>query len=193
MNLELFNDLMKERPEQHRYEWWMFLEICEIYLKKHKIENPIVVELGAYNNCQKKFYEQLFGAKHIGIDIKRRRCIPDIHGSTHDPKTLEILKEKLGGRPINILFIDANHRYEGVKGDFEIYSPLCSDIIALHDIESSRYQVCRRTQVWKFWDELKKKSLTVGGELEKFLFLSIHQHCSDGNKWEMGIGMIIKK
>ena len=192
MNLELFNNLMKEQPVQHGSEWLIFLEICEIYLKKHKVENPIVVELGTYNNYQKIFYEQLLRAEHIGIDVKQKRH-PDILGNTHDPKTLEILKEKLNERPINILFIDANHRYEHVKGDFEIYSPLCTDIVAIHDIETRRYENSRKISVWRFWDELKEKSFTVKGELENFLFLSIHQHCFDGNKWEMGIGMIIKK
>ena len=192
MNLKLFNNLMKERPEQHGHEWLTFLEICETYLKKHKIENPIVVELGAYRNCQKKFYEQLLGAEHIGIDVKKRQH-PDIGGDTHAHETLERLKEKLNGRPINILFIDANHRYESVKRDFEVYSPLCTDIIAIHDVETGRYENSRKYGVWRFWDELKKKSFTVKGELENFLFLLIHQHCFDGNEWEMGIGMIIKR
>jgi len=192
MNLELFNNLMKEKPEQQEYEWLMFLEICETYLKKHKIGSPIIVELGAYRNCQKKFYEQLLGAEHIGIDVKAWRH-PDIGGSTHDPKTLEKLKEKLNGRPINILFIDANHRHESVKRDFEIYSPLCTDIIVIHDTESGRYENSRKYEVWRFWDKLKKESFTVRGELENFLFLSIHQHRFEGNEYEMGIGMIIKR
>jgi len=183
---------MKKKPEQHGSEWLVFLEICETYLRKYKIKNPIVVELGTYNNYQKRFYEELLGTEHIGIDVKVKQH-PDIWGNTHDPKTLEMLKEKLNGRPINILFIDAYHRYEHVKRDFEIYSPLCTDIIAIHDIETRRYGNSRKYAVWRFWDELKKESFTVKGELENFLFLSIHQHCFDGNKWEMGIGMIIKK
>ena len=192
MSIELWDKLMEKKPEQHKYEWWMFLEICKIYLKKHKIENPIVVELGTYLNHQKAFYEELLGAKHIGIDVQAKRY-PDIRGPTHDSKTLEMLKKKLDGRPINILFIDANHRYEYVKGDFERYSPLCTDIIAIHDTETCRYENSRKVGVWRFWDELKKESLTVKGELENFLFLSIHQHCFNGEKYEMGIGVIIKK
>jgi len=192
MNIELFNEFMKEKPFQHRPEWLMFLEICEIYLKKRNIENPIVVELGIYNNCQKIFYEQLLGAEHIGIDVTRKRY-PDIHGNTHNPRTLEALKKRLNGRPINILFIDANHHYEDVKRDFEIYSPLCTDIVVIHDIETTRYENSEEIGVWRFWDELKKESFMVKGDLENFLFLSIHQYCFNGNECEMGIGMIIKK
>jgi len=192
MNLELFNELMKDGPEQHLPEWQMFLEVCEIYLKKHKIKNPIVVELGIWENKQKKFYEQLLGAEYIGIDVRIRRPVPNIIGDTHDPKTLNALIKKLNGRPINILFIDANHRYEHVKADFEMYSPLCTDIVALHDIETRRYENSRKVSVWRFWDELKTDELKTMAnedkEEHKDLFLSI-----DGRRNYMGIGMIIKR
>ncbi|GAF74595.1 unnamed protein product, partial [marine sediment metagenome] len=37
MNLELLNELMgQKQPKQHLPEWLMFLEICEMYLKKHE-------------------------------------------------------------------------------------------------------------------------------------------------------------
>lgn len=178
MNLELFDELMKKKPEQQKSEWWIFLEICEVYLRKHKIKNPIVVELGIYGNRQKPFWEKLLGAKHIGIDVSGRLSIPDILGNTHDPKTMKILRKELRGRPINILFIDASHNYEDVKRDFELYLPLCSDIIAFHDTK------LRKRGVGKFWDELKTKH-------KDFLFLSIYQHRE--SRIQMGIGMMIKK
>ena len=178
MNLELFDELMKKKPEQQQSEWWIFLETCEACLIKHKIRNPIVVELGIYDNRQKPFWEKLLEAEHIGIDTSSRRSIPDIHGDTHDPKIMEALKKKLRGRPINILFIDACHNYEDIKKDFELYSPLCSDIIAFHDTE------LRKRGVGKFWDELKMKH-------KDFLFLSIYQYRK--SKIQMGIGVMIKK
>jgi len=194
MNLELLDVLVKKRkPSQQISEWMMFLGICDMYLKKHKIENPIVVELGIGRNKQKRYWEQLFEAEHIGIDISPGKFIPDIVGDTHDPKTLKILKKKLGGRLINILFIDASHSYEGVKKDFEIYSPLCSDIITLHDIETERYQKHKKREVWKFWDELKEKSYIKRGRFENFLFISMHQYHADMIRMDRGIGMIIKK
>ncbi|KKK78857.1 hypothetical protein LCGC14_2839330 [marine sediment metagenome] len=140
MNLDRFDELMEQKPFQYRPEWWMFLSICELYLKRYKIEKPIVVELGSQMGRQKRFWKQLFNAEHIGIDVTDERGVPDILGDTQDPKTLEVLKERLQGRSINILFIDACHYYGAVKRDFQIYSPLCSDIVALHDIESYRYK-----------------------------------------------------
>jgi len=180
MNLELFEKLWEQgRPSQHSGEWRTFLQLCESYLKKHEIKCPIVVELGLFANTQKKFYEQFFGAKHIGIDRKARRCVPDIQGNTHDSRTLEILKEKLAEKAINILYIDASHTYESVKKDFEMYSSLCNDIIALHDINLGRRQKNRNRQVWKFWDELRK------GGYEDFSFISIEQR--------EGTGVMMKK
>lgn len=196
MNLEIFDKLMKQgEPSQHPREWKAFLGICELYLKDHKIRNPIVVELGLFDGNQKEFYKQLLGAEYIGVSISSRRCIPDIRGSTHDPRTLQALKEKLNGRSIDILFIDAGHGYKDVKEDFEMYSPLCNDIVVLHDIESRRYDgpTRRQSEVWKFWDELRLEAYKGTKGYENFLFLSIYQHMPARQHIQMGIGMIIKK
>lgn len=198
MNLGLFNKLMELRPSQHRDEWRMFLELCEVHLRKHGIENPVVVELGIGRNRQKRFYEQILGARHIGIDNSSDRGIPDIVGDTHDPKTMETLKEKLGGKPINILFIDASHYYKDVKKDFELYSPLCTDIIALHDIEAERRRgkslpMEGLAEVWKFWDELKTKAYRGEAGCGDFLFLSIYRYRSIGKRGQYGIGVILKE
>ena len=90
MDEKLFNLFMrpKGRPSQYWPEWEMCLQICDIYLKKHEIKRPIVVELGAQRNRQKKFWEQLFGAYHISIDRSKAAGICDITGNTHDPKTM---------------------------------------------------------------------------------------------------------
>jgi len=152
MNLGLFNKLMEASPLQTKDEWRIFLEICDSYLKEHKIKDPIVVELGIYEGKQKPFYEQLFGATYIGIDCychPNKRCKPEIYGFTSNPETLKKLKEKLAGRQINILFIDANHHYKNVKKDFEMYAPLCDDIVAFHDVNYP--------SILRFWDELKAK------------------------------------
>lgn len=192
MNLKLFDELWRKTLEQHPQEWKMFLEICETYLRKHKIENPIVVELGIRDNHQKKFYEQLLGAEHIGIDIAKE-CYPDIHGDTHNPRTLQALKKRLNGRPISILFIDADHYYESTRKDFEMYSPLCNGIVALHDIYLGLCEEMKVQEVWKFWDELKLMAYKGAEEYRDFLFISIYQYRSARNGIQMGIGVIIKK
>jgi len=184
MNLELFNKLWEERPSQRKQEWLAYLEICEIYLKKHNIKKPIVVELGVYFNKQKRFYEQLLGAEHIGIDIADRRSVPDIIGDTHDSETLKRLKERLDDRDINILFIDASHKFDDVKKDFKIYSPLSVDIVAFHDTEIGKRGGRDGHQVWRFWDIVK--DIAYKNDEKVMLFSIQHGHGP-------GIGMMIKK
>lgn len=194
MNLELYNKLMQLSPCQNPPEWQAFLEICESYLKKHKIVNPIVVEIGIFYNRQKPFYEQLLGARHIGIDKLNKRCIPDIFGDSRDSETLESLKEMLRERPIDILFIDGSHFYDDVKYDFETYSPLCNGIVALHDIETGRYSVRKKNRVYKLWDELREIAYEETEMYSRFMFLSIQQRRMKKKRSpRYGIGMMIKK
>ncbi|MCD6099196.1 MAG: class I SAM-dependent methyltransferase [Candidatus Marinimicrobia bacterium] len=87
----------------------------------------------------------------------------DIHlirADSHDPKTLEIVKEILNGRKVDFCFIDGDHTYEGVKADFEMYSPLVKKggIIAFHDIVHHPFDP--DCQVDKFWNEIKHRYKT---------------------------------
>ena len=195
MDLKLFESLMVNgRPSQHPPEWRFFLELCEMFVKKHKIKKPLVVELGVYKGRQKPYWVKLLNAEHIGIDISTMRSEADIVGDTHDRSTIDALKKKLNGRPIDILFVDAGHAYDAVKKDYEMYAPLCNGIVALHDIETLRNHNTQRRQVWRFWDELLEASFTEEKENEKFMFLPILQcHAKDIRARRLGIGVIIKK
>jgi len=189
MNIRLYEKLMKRgNLAQHPPEWRMFLETCDAYLKKHKIKSPVVVELGVLFGAQKAFYEQLFGARHIGIDLNKRST-PDILGNTHSLSTLKKLKKMLQGERIDILFIDAGHYYESVKQDFEMYAPLCNGIVAFHDIERNKGE-----EVYIFWNELIEISYTKFGKYEDYLFLSIRQaRFVKRRTRRLGIGVMIKR
>jgi len=62
----------------------------------------------------------------------------------HDSTSLVWDKE------VDILFIDGDHSYEGVKADFEKYVPFVKKggLIYMHDVNHHRYGVK------KFWDKL---------------------------------------
>lgn len=194
MNLSHYNRMMipGNGPRQHPYEWRIFLEICESFLRGRGIEHPVVVELGVFKNRQKKFYEHFLGAEHIGININNKHTDPDIIGDTHNPATLKFLKHKLGSKPINILFIDASHTYDSVKQDYEMYSPLVSDIVAFHDIETGRYKDDKNDGAWKFWEELRLEKYR--DSMKDPTYISIHQrHIKDKKTRALGIGVIIKR
>ena len=195
MDIKHYNELMQQegRLAQNPPEWKLWLEFLEMYLKKEEIKNPIVVELGTLYGMQKRFYEELLGARHISIDSNDERTVPDITGFTEDPGTVAKLKKMLGGKPITVLFIDASHRYQYVTRDFEIYSPLVSDIVAFHDIEVGRGSKRRKHDVFLFWDELKELSYSKTGKYENTMFIEIRQ-CRHKKKRSprQGIGIMIK-
>jgi predicted O-methyltransferase YrrM len=65
--------------------------------------------------------------------------------------------DRLGGKMIDVLFIDGDHRYEGVKKDFIFYRKLVREggVILLHDImESESGGRAWAGGVPKFWKEL---------------------------------------
>jgi predicted O-methyltransferase YrrM len=79
---------------------------------------------------------------------------------SHQQETLEEVKKILNGKELDFLFIDGDHSYEGVKKDFEMYSPLVrkEGIIAFHDIinnDPTRLDI----EVPKFWLEVKDRYL----------------------------------
>ncbi|MCL4399807.1 class I SAM-dependent methyltransferase [Patescibacteria group bacterium] len=79
-----------------------------------------------------------------------------VRGDSHSGDVLSEVKMIFGGNKVDFLFIDADHSYEGVKKDFEMYSPLVRDggIIAFHDIASSPDGTYGTN---KFWLEIKDR------------------------------------
>lgn len=76
--------------------------------------------------------------------------------NSHHPETLEKIKSCFE-EPIDFLFIDGDHTYDGVKSDFEMYKPLVAEngIIALHDIV--HHPNHPDVEVDKFWNEIKER------------------------------------
>jgi predicted O-methyltransferase YrrM len=76
--------------------------------------------------------------------------------------TREKLRDALGGKPIDLLFIDGDHSYGGVRSDFEMYGDMVSPtgIIALHDICMVPENWGPGAEVGLFWREIKRRHRT---------------------------------
>ncbi|HTB13495.1 MAG TPA: class I SAM-dependent methyltransferase, partial [Bryobacteraceae bacterium] len=90
-----------------------------------------------------------------------------ISGRTCDGTTLEKVKAALGGQKLDLLFIDADHSYEGAKADFIHYTQFVREggIVAFHDIvqdhltrfghDPATFVGARSGEVYLLWRRLK--------------------------------------
>lgn len=99
-------------------------------------------------------YPWLKGFTYKLFARKKQRIIL-IRGDSHSSETLEKVKKIIRDAKLGFLFIDGDHRYGGVKKDFEMYSPLVrkGGIIAFHDIVPHPPET--RCEVSRFWNEIK--------------------------------------
>lgn len=164
---------------QNRYELRAFLEIVRRARPKTVIEigtarggtlyalsqlaDPSAVILsidlpGAPNGGgQSALERELF--KSFGPIGQRLTCLPL---DSHEPATFEAARAALDGRAVDLLFIDGDHSYEGVRADFERYRTLVAPdgLIALHDINVFPEQFGAANAVGPFWRELTAQYAT---------------------------------
>lgn len=105
-----------------------------------------------------------FGGGYTLNDIKKLRkykmknqklCF--LRKDSHKKETKDKLAKILDGRKIDLLFIDGDHSYRGVKKDFQLYSPLVKQngLIVFHDILC--HPKVPECKVDKFWNEIKHR------------------------------------
>ncbi|MDK2915195.1 MAG: hypothetical protein PWQ79_2110 [Thermococcaceae archaeon] len=156
----------------------IFEEILELAKLVSGLEPKVVLEIGTANGGTLFFWSRLASddATLISIDLpgglfgggyplwkvplyrsfaKPHQKMYLLRANSHDPTTLEKVKELLRGKQVDFLFIDGDHTYKGVKRDFEMYAPLVrkGGIIAFHDIVLHPPET--GCEVNKFWNEIK--------------------------------------
>lgn len=191
MNLLKFNKLMKlhgSKLGQSAPEWRSFLEFVSTYFEARNILKPLIVEIGVMNNVQKFFYTGLLNAEHIGIDWSIQ-SVPDILGPSHYPYTLEMLQTRLKGRLIDLLFIDGDHTYAGIKADYDTYGPLTKYIIAIHDINHP-FSLKLPEETMRFWNEIVSTDMhNIHLTIQKYNMVA--KGITAGR--QMGIGIVLKE
>jgi predicted O-methyltransferase YrrM len=80
-----------------------------------------------------------------------------VRENSHFLPTRQLIETILGGHELDFLFVDADHSYEGVKLDFQMYSSLVrkGGLIAFHDICKNPSQ--EGGDVNRFWNEIKRE------------------------------------
>lgn len=101
---------------------------------------------GGYNEKSLPFFHSF---------LKRGQTLDCLRGDSHSAEIRQQFAASLKGRELDFLFIDGDHSYDGVKKDYEDYSPFVrkGGVIAFHDIVKRDYDPS--IEVWRFWQELK--------------------------------------
>lgn len=114
-------------------------------------------------------------------DMLRSRCGANAHVILGDSTDDTIIQKAERHGPYDAVFIDGDHRYDGVKKDWENYRGCARKVVAFHDIvahDAISSATGDRVEVPKLWQEIKQVHRTV----------EIIEH---GAERPLGIGVVL--
>jgi cephalosporin hydroxylase len=144
------------------------------FLAEKKPEN--ILEIGVRNGGTASLWCHVASGLVVGVDWDQRDSLghsntiqlsnamlsdyPNyrfVFGDSHSESTRKLIESLVP--EVDFLFIDGDHSYEGVKKDFEMYSPLVKSggLIAFHDIVDTDLIRSAGHGVHIFWRQLKGK------------------------------------
>ena len=187
------NFLKKFKPIQKDSEFIQTINLID------KIKPKIIMEIGTFNGGSLFVFSKMlsdnghiisldfpgrffFGIPYIKLDkyiyknfVNKTQKIDILIGDSHSLEKINEVKEKLNSNKLDILFIDGDHSYQGVKQDYENYRSLVKKdgLIIFHDIlPGNQYGVD------VFWDEVKQNK-------------KYYEFIEDKNQISYGIGILI--
>lgn len=130
-----------------------------------EIKPKVVVEIGVHQGYSLVDWYKAFVPDIIvgidndlhALDVEATKHMHIIDGDSHSIETKNRLQGILAGRSIDFLYLDGDHTYEGVKQDYEMYSPLVRSggIIGFDDIRlNSNEWRMNGVDVNRFWVQL---------------------------------------
>jgi len=140
------------KPTQYKEEITVFAELCQKHSPKVIVEigtayGGVLYILSRYLRSCKKIISMDLDDRFYKLGFFRKRTkfikefAPDkemhfMNGNSHDEMIEAELSKILMGEKIDLLFIDGDHSYAGVRDDFERYRKYVAPggIIALHDV-----------------------------------------------------------
>lgn len=147
------------------------VELARFLAVAMDLEPQVTVEVGSFAGGTLWAWMQ-FCPRVIGLDMPPKgfttgRQLNELGcevllGDSHDPAMVAELEDMLAGEPVDLLFIDGDHTFEGVKADYEMYSPLVrpGGLIAFHDV--CGHPTMPFIEVDRFW-------ATLPGDKEEFI------------------------
>jgi predicted O-methyltransferase YrrM len=114
-----------------------------------RVDLPGVERFGGRYPLWKRLYFQRFALPSQRLHL--------LCADSHAPATLQGVRSILRNRKLDLLFIDGDHTYDGVRADWEMYAPLVAPdgLVAFHDILPQPPE--SGCEVSVFWQELKEK------------------------------------
>ena len=142
-------------------------ELLQLLTQVATIEPKVVLEIGAWKGWLLETFNEAFNpiyllgieidSKNIDLDVEKTLSI--MTADSHHRNTVKKVKSYFDNKPIDFLFIDADHTYEAVKTDFDMYSPLVrkGGYIGFHDIALVGDKWEGLVEVSRFWNDIKRK------------------------------------
>jgi predicted O-methyltransferase YrrM len=154
----IWNSCLKFNIEQKPEEFKLFLDHLS-NTKKRKYALEIGSNFGGTSVALCHLYEKV-----IAIDIKHHENFDTIKekypnfnyiiGDSTSNDTVEAIKNL--GVEFDLIFIDGDHSYNGVKNDYDKFKQFLADdgYLAFHDVVESDVTKEYDIFVYKFWDEI---------------------------------------